>query len=105
MMRRALRKPHTSAMQSLIMYETGKTISPAVTAIGPNCTTLVSNRFAATRHTQNTMPKTIKGTDTRFSFFIAPVFYVVVLEYTEDVSAKKHPHLFIGRKVTDNLSD
>ena len=52
-------------------------MSPAVTEIGPSCTTLVSNRLAATRQTQNTMPKTIKGTDTRFSFFIAPVFYVV----------------------------
>ena len=33
---RALRKPQTSAMQSLIMYDTGKTIRPAVTDTGPS---------------------------------------------------------------------
>ncbi len=77
MIRRALRNPHTSAMQSLILYETGNTISHALTEIGPSLTTLVSNRLAATWQVQNTIPKTIKGTDTRFYFLIAPVFYVV----------------------------
>jgi hypothetical protein len=38
---------------------------------------LVSNKFAATRHTQNSMPSNMNDTDTVLLFFISPVFYVV----------------------------
>ena len=35
------------------------------------------NKFAATRHTQNSMPSNMNDTDTVLLFFISPVFYVV----------------------------
>ena len=58
----------------------GNTISPAVAVNGPMRTTFVSKRLEAIRHTQNSIPNSMKGTDTFLSIF--PVFYVVVLEYT-----------------------
>ena len=59
----------------------GKTSSPAVTestcppGISQSLTTLVSNRFDATRQVQKSTPSIIKGTDTLL--FIYLVFNVV----------------------------
>ena len=61
MTRRARRKPHTSTRQSLMMYDTGKTISPAVSSSGPIETCFVSSRLAAIRHTQKSTVSTRKG--------------------------------------------
>ena len=77
MMRRALRNPHTSAMQSLRMYETGKTITPAVKGNGPTCRIFVPSKLEATRQTQNNIPINMKDTLTVLFFFIVLVFYEV----------------------------
>lgn len=52
---RAFLYPHTSHTQSLIMYDTGKTINPPVRLKGPTDICFVSNTFAEIRQTQNSM--------------------------------------------------
>ena len=64
----ALRNPQTSAMQSLMMYEIGKTRIPPVMFTGPNSICLIAKRFAQIRQTQNSIPISMKDTETVFCF-------------------------------------
>jgi len=72
--KRAFLNPHTSAIQSLMIYEIGKTISPAVAVMPNTWITLVSNRFEATRQILNRMPNSMNGTVTVDVFCIFLVF-------------------------------
>ena len=72
--RRAFLNPHTSAIQSLMIYEIGKTINPAVAVMPNTWITLVSNRFEATRQILNRMPNSMNGTVTVDVFCIFLVF-------------------------------
>lgn len=63
----AIRKPYTSTMQSLMIYDIGKTINPPVTVIMPRSTIFTSSKFAKIRNTlKNT--QSIRKVKLNFAF-------------------------------------
>ena len=58
---RALAKPYISTMQSLRIYETGKTVSPAVAVRYPIFTTFTSIKLASIKNTVNIIAITTNG--------------------------------------------
>jgi len=58
--KRALRKPHISETMSLIIYEIGNTIIPAVTVYDPSWINLTETMFEISKQEVNSIAKKTK---------------------------------------------
>ena len=80
------------------MYDTGNTMIPAVRLMGPNDSCFVSKTFAVIRQTQNSVPKSINSTLTRF-FSCSILFLVLLKRVRPSLGFRKYPCGFAAAKV------